>query len=109
MSPARVLIERLLDEGISVARAAGIALGPTFRDEVLGPMARGGEHLPSMAEDVIAGRVTEIAQLNEQIAQRGRALGVATPTHDAVIALIRTFDWRAGRPDPRRPPGETEH
>ena len=103
-SPARALIERLLDEGIAVARAAGIALAPSFRAAVLGPMARGGGHLPSMAEDVIAGRMTEIAQLNEQIARRGRELGIATPTHDAVIDLIRTFDWRAARAGGGVPP-----
>ncbi len=94
-SPARALIERLLDEGIAVAQAAGIALGASFRDDALGPMSRGGAHLPSMAADVQAGRVTEITQLNEQIARRGRELGIATPTHDAIIDLIRTFDWRA--------------
>jgi 2-dehydropantoate 2-reductase len=97
-SPARPLIERLLDEGIAVARAAGIALGEGFRAEVLAVMQAGGEHLPSMAADVIAGRATEITQLNEQVAERGRALGVPTPTHDAIIDLIRTFDWRTGRP-----------
>jgi 2-dehydropantoate 2-reductase len=96
-SPARTLIEHLLDEGIAVARAAGIALPPSYRDDVLGPMARGGAHLPSMAEDVMAGRPTEVTQLNEQIARRGRELGIPTPTHDTIIALIRTFDWHAAR------------
>lgn len=96
-SPARALIERLLDEGIAVARGAGIRLRPDYRDHVLGPMARGGGHIPSMAEDVLAGRVTEVTQLNEQIARRGRELGIPTPTHDTVIDLIRTFDWQAAQ------------
>ena len=96
-SPARALITRLLDEGIAVARAARISLPSDYRDLVLGAMARGGGHLPSMAEDVLAGRETEVTQLNEQIARRGRELGVATPTHDTVIDLIRTFDWHAAR------------
>jgi len=96
-SPARALIERLLDEGIAVARAADIRLPPDYRDRVLSHMARGGGHLPSMAEDVLAGRVTEVTQLNEQIARRGGELGIATPTHDTVIDLIRTFDWQAAQ------------
>lgn len=96
-SPAASLIERLLDEGIAVARAAGIAIEPSFRDSVLRTMAAGGGHLPSMAQDVRAGRTTEITQLNEQIVRRGRALGVATPTHEAVLALIGAFDWRAAQ------------
>jgi len=97
-SPARALIERLLDEGMAVARAAGIAIEPSFRAGVLRTMARGRGHLPSMAQDVLAGRPTEIMQLNEQIARRGRELGIPTPTHEALLDLIRVFDWRASRP-----------
>jgi len=96
-SPARALIERLLDEGITVARASGIDLSPSYRGSVLATMAAGRSHLPSMAHDVREGRPTELTQLNEQIARRGRELGVPTPTHDAVIDLIRVFDWRARR------------
>lgn len=96
-SPARSLIERLLDEGIAVARAAGIAIPPGYREAVLHRMAAGGDHVPSMAEDVRAGRPTEITQLNEQIVARGRALRIPTPTHEAVLDLIRVFDWRAER------------
>jgi 2-dehydropantoate 2-reductase len=94
-SPARPLIERLLTEGVAVARAAGIDFGEGFPASALDYLAHAASHLPSMAEDVISGRPTEITQLNEQISARGRALGVATPTHDAIVDLIETFDWRA--------------
>ncbi len=96
-SPARALIERLLDEGIAVAQATGIHLDAEFRASVLSTMAQGRSHLPSMAHDVRAGRPTEITQLNEQIARRGHEIGVPTPTHDTVLDLIRVFDWRATR------------
>lgn len=96
-SPARRLIERLLDEGIAVARAAQIAIEASFREAVLRTMAGGRSHLPSMAGDIRAGRPTEITQLNEQIARRGTELGVPTPTHDAVLDLVRVFDQRAAR------------
>ena len=99
-SPARGLVERLLDEGIAVAQAAGIEIEPSFREAALHTMAAGQSHLPSMAQDVLAGRSTEITQLNEQIARRGRELGVPTPTHDAVIDLVRVFDWRVARKRP---------
>jgi len=98
-SPARALIERLLDEGVAVARAAGIDVEASFGEAVLRTMAGGRGHLPSMADDVRMGRLTEITQLNEQIVRRGRTLGVATPTHDAVLDLISAFDWRAARGD----------
>ncbi|MCZ6544531.1 MAG: ketopantoate reductase family protein [Chloroflexi bacterium] len=96
-SPAEPLIERLLDEGIAVAQASGIELGVDYREEMLALMRSGPTHVPSMAEDVIRGRATEITQLNVQIAEHGRQVGVPTPTHDAVIALIETIDWRLGR------------
>lgn len=98
-SPARRLIERLLDEGIRVARAAGISVPDGYRDAALATMTGGAGHLPSMAHDVRAHRPTEIMQLNEQIARRGVELGVPTPTHDAVLDLVRVFDWRAERSD----------
>ncbi len=101
-SPAMPLIERLLDEGMAVASAAGITLGAGFRAQALVTMHAGSTHLPSMAEDVSRGRATEITQLNVQVAQHGRDVGVPTPTHDAVIALIETFDWRLGRTVPLR-------
>lgn len=69
-SPARKLIERLLDEGVAVARAAGVEVQNSYRESVLRTMSGGRGHLPSMAEDVRAGRPTEVTQLNEQIARR---------------------------------------
>ena len=83
-------------EGIAVATAAAIDVGAGYRDKALSMMRAGSTHLPSMAEDVLVGRSTEITQLNVQVARRGRAPGIATPTHDAVIDLIKTFDWRLG-------------
>lgn len=96
-SPGRSLIERLLDEGIAVARAAGIDLPASYRESVLAMMAGGRSHLPSMAHDVRAGRQTEVTQLNEQISRRGQELGIATPAQDTILDLVRVFDWRATR------------
>jgi len=39
-------------------------------------MAAGGGHVSTMAEDVRAGRLTEITQLDEHIARCGQALGI---------------------------------
>ncbi len=96
-APARGLVERLLEEGVAVARAAGLSIERGYIEKVLQVMAHGGTHLPSMAQDVLAGRATELTQLNEQIARRGRELGIATPAHDAIVDLIGTFDWRVAR------------
>ena len=47
------------------------------------------DHKASMLQDVEARRQTEIDFLNGGIARFGRELGVPTPTHDAITALIK--------------------
>ena len=96
--PARPLVVRLIDEALRVAAAAGIDLGPDARAEALRALGAASDHLPSMAEDVIAGRSTEITQLNIQIAQRAAELGLPAPAHNTVIELVRAIDEHlAGR------------
>ena len=46
-------------------------------------------HKASMLQDVEARRPTEVDYLNGGIARFGRELGVPTPLHDAVAALIK--------------------
>jgi 2-dehydropantoate 2-reductase len=46
-------------------------------------------HKASMLQDVEARRQTEIDFLNGGIARFGRELGVPTPLHDAITALIK--------------------
>lgn len=77
-------------EGGAVARAKGIRVG--FDDAVayaraFGMKIPGGR--PSMWQDLQAGRPSEIDAINGGIARAGRQAGVATPTHDVLIALVR--------------------
>ncbi len=93
-SPAHVIFKRLLHEGIAVAQAEGITLPTGYQQkaEVLAALAH--DHVPSMVEDIRRGRESEVGQLNNQIMQHGRRLGVPTPTHEIIAALIETFDWK---------------
>ena len=50
------------------------------------------EHESSMLQDVRAGRRTEIDSLCGEIARRGKATGVATPTNDALNELVRAIE-----------------
>ncbi len=93
-SPSRELVVRMLDEGVAVARAEGIELGDDFRDRAFALASKSTHHLPSMVDDIQKGRPSEVGQLNRQIVDRARALGVAAPTHETIDALIETFDWR---------------
>jgi 2-dehydropantoate 2-reductase len=87
----RALVSGLVDEGKAVAGAQGIVLDADpeqLIDHAARPDVAYG-HKASMLQDVEARRATEIDYLNGGIARFGRELGVPTPLHDAVSALIK--------------------
>ena len=45
-----------------------------------------------MLQDVLARRPTEIDVLNGGIAAEGRRVGVPTPRHDAMVALVHGLE-----------------
>ncbi len=98
-SPSRDLVVRMLDEGEAVARAEGIELGENFRERALELASKSTHHLPSMVYDIQQGRPSEVGQLNRQIVDRAKALGVPVPTHETIDALIETFDWQVYHKD----------
>ena len=93
-APARSIVEALLHEGLTVARAEGLDLGEDFAARTFDTLARWGAHTPSMVEDIRNGRESEIRQLNRQIMRHAQRLGIAAPTHAIIDALIETFDWK---------------
>src|SRR6478736_4025791 len=87
----RRLVSQLVDEGKAVAAAQGIELDAD-PEELIDHAARPDVaygHKASMLQDVEARRLTEIDFLNGGIARFGRELGVPTPTHDTITALIK--------------------
>ena len=87
----RALVSGLVDEGTAVAAAQGITLAAD-PEELIDHAARPDVaygHKASMLQDVEARRPTEIDYLNGGIAHFGRELGVPTPLHDTITALIK--------------------
>jgi 2-dehydropantoate 2-reductase len=87
----RALVSGLVDEGKAVAAAQGITLDAD-PEELIDHAARPDVaygHKASMLQDVEARRPTEIDYLNGGIARFGRELGVPTPLHDTITALIK--------------------
>ncbi len=87
----RALVSGLVDEGKAVAAAQGITLDAD-PEELIDHAARRDVaygHKASMLQDVEARRPTEIDYLNGGIARFGRELGVPTPLHDTITALIK--------------------
>jgi len=87
----RAVVSGLVDEGKAVAAAQGIDLDAdpeALIDHAARPDVAYG-HKASMLQDVEARRATEVDYLNGGIARFGRELGVPTPLHDTITALIK--------------------
>jgi 2-dehydropantoate 2-reductase len=90
-------VDRLIDEALAVCAAASIELTRSPAESVAEAIAEAYDHKPSMLQDVLARRPTEIDVLNGGIAAEGRRLGVATPLHDCMVALVKGLEraWTA--------------
>jgi 2-dehydropantoate 2-reductase len=87
----RALASRLVDEGKAVAAAQGIELDAD-PEELIDYAARKDvayDHKASMLQDVEARRQTEVDFLNGGIAKFGNELGVPTPAHETIWALVK--------------------
>ena len=60
-----------------------------------------GSGRPSLLQDVMRGRRTEIEYLNGHVCAEGKRLGVPTPVNDAVVKTVLSFKVGALKPDPR--------
>ncbi len=117
--PSRIAVQ-IVAEGVKVARAAGYegepiygldpqrfvdAAGGKGADALLSDMAASAKFLaggrPSLLQDVIKGRRTEIEYLNGWVAGQGRTVGVPTPVNDAVVKLVKSFGVGKLKPDPK--------
>jgi len=91
---ARKLMEQIVDEVLSVARAAGVVLpgvdnresGMAAAMELATQMA---DAFSSTAQDLNRGRLTEIDALNGYISRRGAELGIPVPVNHALFTLVK--------------------
>jgi 2-dehydropantoate 2-reductase len=88
----RAQVGVLIAEAGAVCAAAGIVLTRDPAEAVEEAIREAYRHKPSMLQDVLARRPTEIGVLNGGIADEGRRVGVATPAHDAMVALVRGLE-----------------
>jgi 2-dehydropantoate 2-reductase len=117
--PCQIAIQ-IAAEVIQIGRAHGHEVEPIFgvaaprfvdaaagrgRAEVMADMAAGARVLaggrPSLLQDVMRGRRTEIDHLNGYVVAEGRKVGLKTPFNEAVVRLFH--DLGVGfKPDPRK-------
>jgi 2-dehydropantoate 2-reductase len=85
-------VDALIAEALAVCERAGIVPVRPPREAVDEAIAAAYGHKPSMLQDVLARRATEIDVLNGGIAAEGRRTGVPTPLHDCMVALVRGLE-----------------
>lgn len=59
-----------------------------------------GAGRPSLLQDVMRGRRTEVDYLNGYLVRRGREVGVPTPTNEAIVRLVKRVEAGALAPSP---------
>jgi 2-dehydropantoate 2-reductase len=83
-----------------VAAAAGDGLDSVERDLAAGAAQLAGGR-PSLLQDVMRGRRTEIDELNGFVVAEGQRLGVPTPFNAAIVAEVHRHGVGTLQPDPR--------
>jgi 2-dehydropantoate 2-reductase len=83
------LVRGLIDEGKSVAAAAGIELHEDPWEMNVLATRRGSAHFPSMLEDVEARRPTEIDLITGSLVREAERHGVPVPLHRTMYRLIK--------------------
>jgi 2-dehydropantoate 2-reductase len=83
------LVHELVEEGKRVAEAAGVALHDDPWEMNVLATQRGSAHVPSMLEDIQAGRATEIDLITGALVREAERTGVPVPLHEALYALVK--------------------
>jgi len=86
------LVNSLLKEGVQVARANELMLGPDYYIECLDYIRGAGQHKPSMLQDIEAKRQTEIDYINGKIIEYGERAGVPTPYNTTLRSLVKALE-----------------
>jgi 2-dehydropantoate 2-reductase len=92
----RVLLQRLTEEFLAVAKAEGVPFDPADVHEKLEGLYRtmAGQR-SSTAQDLARGKRTEIDHLNGLLTRLGEQHGIPTPTHQSLLALVKLLEFAA--------------
>jgi len=93
----RELAARVVEEVISVAERKGIAARrETVMAAVTGAFAEHRGHKPSMLQDMLAGRPTEVESLNGAVVREAGLLGMTVPVTETLYLLVRVLESAGG-------------
>ena len=105
---SRAVLLTMMREASAIGERLGLALRVDAKRRLDGAAAL-GPHKMSMLQDLERGRPMEVEALVGVIGELAHVTGIATPTVDAVLALIRLRATRPASPAPAtRPPAASE-
>lgn len=86
----RLLVFSIVAEVCRTAKAGGIAVDEDHVSRMVEhALAHHTHHKPSMLQDILAGRITEIETINGAVVRKAIAAGIETPVTSVVLALVR--------------------
>ncbi|MQB46014.1 2-dehydropantoate 2-reductase [Rhizobium sp. ICMP 5592] len=86
----RSLVLSIVGEVCRIATVSGIAVDiDRVNGMVEHALSHHTHHKPSMLQDLLAGRMTEIETINGAVVRRAIAAGIATPVTSVVLTLVR--------------------
>lgn len=95
----RMLNTEIIDTGYQISLeierevvAVATAMGIPLETGHIKPVPTTNVHYPSMAQDVMAKKLTEIDYLNGAVARLGKQYGVPTPFNEMAALLIKTIE-----------------
>lgn len=96
---ARALMKTLVKEAVQVASASGIGFDT---DQVIDAVERVCRNAPrgytSIYADIKNGRPTEVDTISGSVIEAGQKVGVDTPAHRVIVALIHAMEGRGSDP-----------
>ncbi len=90
------IVEQLIYEAQEVAKAEEIKLPENFAKLCIRYLNNAGNHLPSLAVDLINKRETEIDYMNGKIVDYGRKHYIRTPLNLTLTNLVRAITYKNG-------------
>jgi len=89
----RSLAQSIVAETLAIAKARGLAVDEQRARRALEHAFNSHRsHQPSMLQDVLAGRPTEIATINGAIVAAGKARGIEAPVTESLFRLVKLIE-----------------
>ena len=90
--PTRNIVSKLMEETIAVAQNKSIPVDSTMAERHIETTEKMKDVIPSMLQDIRAGRTTEIDSINGAVCREGEKAGIATPYNETIVAAVSAID-----------------